>query len=235
MGVASIGGRVFRLDPTSVRWTYEVKVADLKTVGGKVVQVYGADIGDLVVTGAFGAGGWREQVRFLGEMQKIGATQVANALSASSADPVSFIYPTKNWNFLVYLKEFGDPDGGSVSYSNTNFNPKWTLTLQVADDGDGALRTMAMDSFIARLSDGVGWKRTDYNGILTADEQAAVAQGLSIYDTPEKEVLGPPAPAPEQTPAPAPGPAAAPPPAPPPPPPPAATPPRWQAPNYLTD
>jgi hypothetical protein len=183
MGLASLGGRTFRLDPTSINWTYQVKVADLKTVGGKVVQVYGAELGDLVVTGAFGVGGWKEQLKWLGDLKKIAEQQVTNALTSSTADPITFSYPPNDWTFLVYLKEFSDPAGGtSVVYDNANFNPKWTITMMIADDGEGRLKTVAMDSFISRLSEGIGWKRTEYNGLLTPDELEAQRQGLPLHE-----------------------------------------------------
>lgn len=184
MGIASLAGRVFNVDPTAVEWNYSVLVADLQTVGGKVVQVYGASVSDLTITGAF-AGGWKEQVDFLSFLQRIGTTQVTNP----AADPVSFVYPTKGWNFLVFLKTFTDVAGGSsVVFDNANFGPRWELTLQIADATEGRLNSVAMDAFITRLSDGMGWQETAYNGGAVDASFASTIQqplnALQLQETP---------------------------------------------------
>ena len=41
MGVGSLGGIAFTIDPSSVAYHFDVKSSTTNTVGGKVVQVYG--------------------------------------------------------------------------------------------------------------------------------------------------------------------------------------------------
>lgn len=190
MGLATIGNRVFRIDPSSISWSYRIKVAEQKTVGGRVVQVYGADLGNMVVEGSIGVGGWEEQHRFLTDMEAMANKHVYDPVALRMGDPVRFIYPPKGWNFAVYVRSFEDVAGGGVTITKENFNPKWRLTLQIVDD-NAALKTVAMDDFIARLSEGMGWKRTEFNAPYSVDEQAALDQGLSIYDLPEVWITPP--------------------------------------------
>jgi hypothetical protein len=189
MGVASLAGQTFRLDPTSVRWDFKTKVADIPTVGGKVVQVYGTEISDMVLSGTFGTGGWREQEQFLERMKELGDKQVADVGRVrGTEDPHRFLYPPKGWDFLVYLKEFSTPDGGqrSVYHSNEIIAPRWTLTLFVVEDNSG-LRKVAQDAYISRLSRGLGWKQTAYNGPLGILEMQQTLGGLTIQEYLAKE------------------------------------------------
>lgn len=183
MGDASLAGHTFRLDPTSVRWEFNTKVADFPTVGGKVVQVYGTSVSDMTVTGTFGKGGWREQAAFLKTMKKVGSQQVAEAgISRSHRNPHRFLYPSRGWDFLVYLKAFSNPEGSrSVVLDNNIVAPKWTLTLFIVEDNTG-LKKVAQDAYIARLAKGIGWKKTKYNGPLGSDELKANLAGKSVED-----------------------------------------------------
>lgn len=183
MGVASLAGRTFRLDPTSVEWAFNTKVADLPTVGGKVVQVYGTSLSDMSLTGTFGKGGWKEQEKFLKDMKDIGSRQVADAgVSRSPNNPHRFLYPTKGWDFLVYLKAYSNPEGSrSVVLDNNIIAPKWSLTLFIVEDNSG-LKKVAQDAYIARLSKGMGWKQTAYNGPLGSLELKGNLAGKTVEE-----------------------------------------------------
>ena len=184
MGNASLGGRHFRLDPTSVQWSFDTKLSDKPTVGGKVMQVFGTRISDMTVQGTFGAGGWREQEKFLAWMKDLGDKQVADYGSPRSRKkPFRFIYPAKRWNFLVYLKAFSNLDGGSrsVVLAPEIFAPTWQLTLFIVEDNSG-LKRVAQDAYISRLSEGLGWKQTVYNGPMDDEQLKAALEGSTIQD-----------------------------------------------------
>ena len=165
MGDALLAGRRFRVDPTSISWSYKAKARDIPTVGGKVVQVYGTEVSDMVLRGSFGVGGWKQQDQFLSEMKKIGTEQALNSrTSNSTADPVIFLYPPRNRDFLVYLKGFSSPDGNrAVVLTPENFNPKWTLTLFIVEE-NANLKSVAANAYIARIAKGIGWKESEFNG-----------------------------------------------------------------------
>lgn len=162
MGQASLGGRPFRIDPTSISWSYKAKTKEVPTVGGKVVQVFGTDISDMTVSGQFGIGGWQQQAAFLQEMKNLWEEQASS--STQIMPPHRFMYPPKGWDFQVYLKAYTSPDGPtSVVLDNKIFNPKWTLTLFIVED-NADLKTIASDLYIARLAKGLGWTQNEYNG-----------------------------------------------------------------------
>lgn len=178
MGVAMLGGRTFRLDPTSIRWDYSVRVADHNTVGGKVVQVLGINLGDMIVTGSFGVGGWQEQEEFLARMKAMGEAQVAEAAKiGGQAEPLRFVYPPRGWDFLVYIRAFEQPGASTgVRVAAPTFAPRWSLTLFIVEDNAGLtqVKDAAVTQFIARLAQGLGWKQNQFNGPLTyADVQQA--------------------------------------------------------------
>jgi hypothetical protein len=147
-----------------------IKSAEKKTLGGKVVQILGVDISDITVSGTFG--GWEEQHRFLNRMKRIADRQVSGYIRSSQkniqggAAPVRFMFPPRGWDFKVYLKAFTQTGSQqSVSMDINTFAPKWTLILWVVEDHtSGKLTTASKNAIIARLSAGMGWKQTRYNG-----------------------------------------------------------------------
>lgn len=54
MGICQLGSLRWRVDPNNVSWAYQVDTAVIDTLGGQVVQILGATLSDLVVTGDFG-------------------------------------------------------------------------------------------------------------------------------------------------------------------------------------
>ncbi len=166
---ASLDGIPFRVNPNSVSWPYSVKLTTTKTMGGKVVQVYGISMGDLTVEGVFGAGGPEEQQAFFDRLVEIIDTQMPASATAIPR-PVRFHWPERGWDFWCYVK--GITQAGrnlAIHASNKDFNPGYRLTLFVQEDnGDlvKAARNSATAAFIARLSDGMGWKATEWNGPL---------------------------------------------------------------------
>lgn len=173
-GRASLAGVPFRLNPTSINWTFDAKVADIATVGGKVVQVLGTKISDITVSGTFGAGGWQEQVEFLAWIKELADRQTSNL------PPVHFRYPAYGWDIPVYIKAYRTPDGGrSIVLDNNIIAPRWDLVLFVAESS-ATLDRVAADAFIARLSKGIGWRQTKYNGPLSNLHLSEVLGGMSV-------------------------------------------------------
>lgn len=165
MSKARLGSYSFRIDPSSVSLPYDVKTTDQKSVGGKVVQILGARLGDLRVAGQFGS--WEEQYDFFQKIKKMGVDQGSSG-SKKVPDPFRFTYPAKQWSFMVYLKAFSSADGGPrpLAWRNDIIAPRWSLTLFI-DDNHAGLAKVASDVFISRLANGVGWKRSEFSAPLT--------------------------------------------------------------------
>jgi hypothetical protein len=178
---ASLNGIPMRLNPTSVELSYQVKTSEIPTLGGMVVQVFGVEMSDLVVTGTFGRGGYGEQAEFLNRMLAIAGYQ-ANQSFSNAGGPVRFVYPNRGFDFMVYLKDFTSTAGMAIDYENVNIAPDWQLTLFVdVDNTGGSLTKVAANAFIQRLSNGLGYQLGKYNGNLTtADiENFLASQGYA--------------------------------------------------------
>jgi hypothetical protein len=192
MGVASLNGKLFRLDPVSVQWTYKIKTAVYETIGGRVVQIIGVMFGDMTLTGSFGVGGWQEQETFLTNMRAMADAQVATNFTVVnrhlSSPPVRFLYPPKNWDFLVYLRDFIQPggEGPSVTLANEIINPKWLLNLAIveANSSFSTLGAAAANDYITRLSQGLGWASTaelrSYQGTISQQDVVTLLQHQQI-------------------------------------------------------
>jgi hypothetical protein len=181
----------FRIDPQSIDWNFKVNTSVTNTVGGRVVQVNGATLSDITIQGLFGedrsrADGtaehegrsWRLAKRFTLRIRQMMEWQARDAQQhAKMHRPAVFAYPPENWRFRVYIKDIADPDGGVISLSTGKFSHGYVLTLQVVQEASDALvragssngmldkaRAKAINGYISRISQGVGWKPSEYNG-----------------------------------------------------------------------
>lgn len=164
MGLATLGGIAFRIDPRAISWNYSIKTAVTETVGGRVVQCFGTEISDMTVQGQFSS--WQEQDAFLDRVH----SWIDQATSAD-ATPVRFMYPPRGWDFLVYVSAFTQPGGGdSIELASGIFAPPWALTLAIIEDNHGlrAVKEDALKAYINRLATGIGWRQTEFNGPMGA-------------------------------------------------------------------
>lgn len=191
MGQATLGfaggpNVTFRIDPESISWNWTVITNVVDTIGGRVIQVIGAYLDDLTVQGSFGqdhstpAGvSWRQAEAFLGLVTSIMEQQSSDASQQSKMHPPAvFSYPQRSWRFQCYVKALTDADGGSsIVMTPGKFNQRYTLTLFIVPDGSGKLTRagttdgvynakagQAIAAYMARISDGIGWHYSQYNG-----------------------------------------------------------------------
>lgn len=183
---ASINGIPFAVDPSSIRWDYTLKISTKPTIGGKVVQLYGHSMGDLVVSGSFG--GVERQAKFVKEIDAIAAAQAPRVLQsgAAAAPPVRFVWPGQNWDFWVYVRSI-QQSGASVAIETSEqvHNPLYTLTLFVYEDNGNIVSPMidsAMVSYLNRLTAGLGWSQSEYNGPLTEQNRNEILAGQTLFD-----------------------------------------------------
>lgn len=175
MGQAMLADYAFRVDPENISWSFGVKTKVTYTIGGKVVQVYGTQIGPMTLSGSFGLGGFEEQERFLKKM-----TALAKAQGEGTNKPYRFLFPQRNWDFKVFIRSVATPDGSlSMHVSPEIIDPRWVLTLHIVEENAG-LKKIATDAYIARLSEGIGWHPSAYNG--PADYQAMLDEQQAWED-----------------------------------------------------
>ena len=210
MGTATLGFRggpavAFRIDPDNITWNFEILTSVTETLGGRVIQVIGSYLNDLTVQGSFGQDrrtprgeSWRQAEAFLVLVQQIMDAQAADAnRQAQMHPPAVFSYPPKSWKFQVYVKGFSDADnpGTSVVLTPGRFSQRWQLSLFIVQDSSQALvlagqsggvvnkqAAAAVDAYMARISDGIGWHFTQYTGVAGAADQARdEAAALKLY------------------------------------------------------
>lgn len=162
---ASLDGIPMRINPTSVRWPYTMKLATKSTMGGKVFQIYGVSLGDLTIEGVFGVGGPEAQREFFDRIVGIMEAQIP---TAPNPDPVQFMWPERGWDFWCYVKGLTQVGASTSIYaSNADFNPKFRLTLFIQqDNGDikRAVQDSAAAAIVARFANQMGWASSDWNG-----------------------------------------------------------------------
>lgn len=178
----------FRLDPNSVDWTWQIDTAVKYTVAGRVVQVLGATLSDVTITGSFGqdrtlsgdnGDGWRQAENFQKTITDIMEYQSRDADDVGKMQvPAVWNYPDKGWRFAVYVKELADTSGGGmVTQIQGRVAYEYQLTLFIVQDMSDTLvkagetngvlnqkKADAVKEYFARISDGIGWHFSEYNG-----------------------------------------------------------------------
>lgn len=200
-GVAKLGYQngkhlVFRINPNEIDWNFQINTAVTETVGGRVVQVLGATISDLTIKGKYGQkpgkGGksWELAESFVNGIKALADAQFDDAVAPGNMlkDPIVFSYPPKGWMFQVYIKGFTDASGqAAITHTPDTFSYDYTLTLSLVNDlkdtmkilgkNNGTmlqqLKDAAVEGYIARIADGIGWKISDYNGVQAAADSFA--------------------------------------------------------------
>lgn len=206
MGLASLGfangpSVTFRIDPTSIEYSFQMQTSVTNTVGGRVIQVLGATLSDVTVSGDIGEDhslgkvplgqehpgvSWKLAEAFFLKIQAMqlhqskDATASPNAGQTSVLKPATFSYSPQGLRFQCYIKSITDQDGdgtSAVAHKVGRANYRYNLTLFPIQDGStdllkagsdgGALnsaKAAAIDAYINRISQGIGWRFTAYNG-----------------------------------------------------------------------
>jgi hypothetical protein len=158
----------------------------VETIGGRVIQVLGAYLDNLTVTGSFGQDhstpdgvSWRQAEAFLKIITQIMEHQCSDSNQQDMMHPPAiFTFPPYNWRFQCYVMDFSDADGGgSIVMTPGKFNQRYQLTLFIVSDASTSLveagttngvysqkAEEAIASYMARIYDGIGWHFSQYNG-----------------------------------------------------------------------
>lgn len=122
---------------------------------------------------------WRLHEAFVRKCRDIMAYQSRDSTEPGKMHPpATFNLPTEGIRWRVYLKDVADPDGsGGIEHRTGKFSHAYALTLFVVQQGSDALtkagasgtvvdaaQANAIKSFIERISEGIGWKQSKYNG-----------------------------------------------------------------------
>lgn len=165
----TLGGIPLRVNPHEVRWNFKMKADDTKSLGGKVIQVMGVTLSDITMKGQFAPDrtkgdteAWQQQMRFRSYIESL--SEAAETARGGRAKPLKFRYPPRNWDFNVFVKSLTP-----YHMSEDTISEQWEVVLFPVDGGSREVIDGIKDLYIKRLMDGVGWKRTDYNGPTQAE------------------------------------------------------------------
>jgi hypothetical protein len=170
----TLDGFPIRINPRSIAWDFSLKTSVKDTIGGRVIQVYGVSLGDLVVQGQCNLADYRSlsnKVRSVAEGQ---APTQTNQIPS----PVRFSWGTRGWDFWVFVKSFG-----ALEESNANIAPQWNLTLFIDQDNSeivSVAKEASQTAYIRRISQGLGWTQTSWNGPMGLDDLQAILKGQTI-------------------------------------------------------
>lgn len=119
------------------------------------------------------------------QLQTAGSTTPTSAIGTTDLQPMTFIYSPKSIRFQCYVKAIVDSDGdgtAGIVHRVARANYRYTLVLFPLQEGSTSLvkagtsngvldkaRAAAIDAYIGRISQGIGWKFTAYNGGSTPD------------------------------------------------------------------
>ena len=178
----------FRLNPKDSNWNYKVLTNVTETMGGRVIQVIGATLSDLVIVGEVGEQrgtthitSWRLAEGFFGQCVRMMQHQSIGADGRRPmVTPAVFSYSPLDISLHTYIKSIADADGqAGVSHRTGKFSYGYQLTLFVVPDASGDLkvagtdaggvldkqRQAAIEAAMSRIADGIGWKFSDtFNG-----------------------------------------------------------------------
>lgn len=205
MALASLGFTggpqiTFRINPSSIDWGFDIHTSVTPTVGGRVVQITGATLRDVTITGYLGenrkagsvqrgdhlGASWRLHEAFIRQCRAIMEHQSRDSTTPGKMhEPAVFNYPPHGWRWSVYLTEVSDIDGqASIEHRTGKFSHGYQLKLFIVQVGSDSLvqagssknavdaaQEKAIASYIARISEGIGWRQSEYNGGLTDDAE----------------------------------------------------------------
>lgn len=201
MAFASLDGMTFRINPSSIEWGYQIDTNVEETIGGRVVQIIGATLSDITLTGEYGEfKGYRPNVgvnkRTLAPHDKVNhlswelaenfLKRIRRMMDKQSDDStvqdarlknLDFKFPEYGWHFGVYIKGIDDgQSNAAITHTAGSFAYKWRISLFIVETRSSDLvipgrgtsasdrqKTKAISGYISRISNGVGWKTSQFN------------------------------------------------------------------------
>jgi hypothetical protein len=141
----------FRTNPNEITWDYELITHIEETYGGRVVQILGVKMDNLVIKVDCGQGGWPYAMRVIGFMRDL----MVNQRNGNS--PATLTYTTRNWNMKVFALNvpFMDSVTETVRELELNFN--------IQEDIAGTNISQSISDALMALQNSIGWTPNVFN------------------------------------------------------------------------
>lgn len=195
---------VLRLNPTSVKWTYNLVTNTEDTYGGQVIQMLGINIGQLTIEGKFGREGphgrkaagrgltipkdpsefWTvdNSYKYGNGMSQMWAWfadyfQIATQ-EAFDQTPVTLTYGGGGWPYLWKVYPISHP---SFARDNKEEAPVWQVVCEVEDPDPGITQELMNDA-IFRIRENTGTIDPKYSMPFVEESASTVEDLIEIAD-----------------------------------------------------
>lgn len=173
----------FRTNPNEITWDYELITKVQQTYGGRVVQVLGVKMDNLVVKVDCGAGGWPYAMYVAQFMRDMMVTQ-------RNGQAGTFTYTTRNWKLKVFAKSI--PFFDTVTETIRELE----LTFAIQEDIAGTNISSSIADALTKLQVGVGWLVSGFNNLDYAQGSGSAPNndsggGVSLGGTPSSLLATP--------------------------------------------
>jgi hypothetical protein len=145
-----VGTLQFRTNPNAITWDYSLITHIEQTYGGRVVQILGVKMDNLVVNVDCGQGGWAYAmyvVQFMRDMM----VQQRNGQSAT------FNYTTRGWQLKVFALNVPFHDAVEETIRELK------LEFKIQEDISGVQTAASLSDALNALQDGIGWAVSGFN------------------------------------------------------------------------
>jgi hypothetical protein len=155
-GIASLqfNGKTlrFRTNPNEIWWSYTLNTNVEQTYGGRVVQILSTRIDDLVIKIDCGRGGLAYMNQVVDFLRQMMIDQ-----RKDGGKTAIFSYTTRRWRMKVYALSVPFQDSVTATLRELE------IRFKVQEDLTGEMSKLALDTELARLQDGIGFKYNQFN------------------------------------------------------------------------
>lgn len=146
---------VFRTNPNEITWDSELITHIEQTYGGRVVQILGTKIDNLVVKVDCGQGGWPYAMYVIQFMRDLMVNQ-------RNGQAATFTYTTRNWQLKVFALNVPYHDAVEETIREL------TLNFKVQQDVSRVQTQASIGEALSSLVEGVGFFANEFNSTAAA-------------------------------------------------------------------
>lgn len=161
LNAPGVGTLQFRTNPNEITWDYQLKTHVEQTYGGRIIQILGARLDNLVVKVDCGQGGWPYANYVQQFLRNMMVTQ-------RNGMPGTFTYTTRNWVLKVFSLNVPFEDQVTATVREL------TLNFKVQQDVSGVQTASSIANALNALRVGIGFLGTELygSGVGTAPNNA---------------------------------------------------------------
>lgn len=161
---------VVRTNPNYIQYSYNLRTKTFNTYGGRVVQVLGVDYGTLSIEIESGRGGY---AYFLSVIDWFKRTSI---WQRNNRKPIRFTYPARNYMIDVFLKSI------SIADDLENVTRPLQIDMEIETDFNKILSGNIIREELARLNEGIGYEKNEYNDLDNLINQQYLHQDDGEFD-----------------------------------------------------